>query len=83
MNLAYNYQLEHWRFLLQIEADLETSTALYFSGAAHPARNHLDWLQDLVDAGETLSRWMADCIDKLTRLQEQAAADGITLGGAA
>lgn len=80
LQLAYNHQLDKWAVLLQCERDLETSTALYFSGVDHPAREHTDWLQDLVDFGEALSRWMARCIDQLTYLQEQAAAEGITLG---
>ena len=80
LQLAYNHQLDKWAVLLRCERDLETSTALYFSGVYHPATEYTDWLQDLVNCGEALSKWMARCIDRLAHLQEQAAAEGIALG---
>jgi len=71
--LSYDYQLERWERLQQCAADLEASTALYFSKAHHPAQDipeFADWLQMLLDGEEQLSVWMADCIDKLSALQE-------------
>ena len=70
--IAYNQQVERWEQLLEMEQALEDSTALYFSGAPHPARfqSDFDWLEELIRGGETLSRWMADCVDRLSALQE-------------
>ena len=71
--IAYAKQLERWERLLQMSNDIDTSLALYFSGVRHPAQDlpeFADWLQNLIDAEESLSARMADCIDKLSALSE-------------
>jgi hypothetical protein len=69
--IAIAAELERWERLLQCESDLATSTHLYFSNAAHPARNTrgCDWLQELANGGELLARQMHDCITRLNQLQ--------------
>ena len=71
--IAYAEQRQRWEILIQMSSDIDQSLALYFSGVRHPAQDlpeFADWLQNLIDAEESLSARMADCIDKLSALSE-------------